>query len=279
MKRCRNMSSSYNLERWDSRAEWPLAGVAVVFLALYSVQVLAQPPGLTHSLLDGIMYALWAAFAIDYVARLILADQRTQWFFRHLLDLAIVVIPFLRPLRMLRLVVIVGALQRAFGDANRGRIVIFTTFSVVLMVYAASLTVLDAERSAPGAHITNFGDAVWWACTTITTVGYGDFEPITPLGRLIAVLLMVGGIALIGMVTATVATWIVQRVAEEDSAHQAATAGQINELHAEIAQLTNMIAAEHNGRGITRWIASRSKGLTENSSRNRKTGRKTPIPH
>ena len=91
---------------------------------------------------------------------------------------------------------------------------------------------------------------MWWACTTITTVGYGDFEPITPLGRLIAVLLMVGGIALIGMVTATVATWIIQRVAEQDSAHQAATAAQIDELRCEIAQLTNMIAAQHNDRGL-----------------------------
>jgi voltage-gated potassium channel len=251
MKRGLNMNSSSRLERWDSRAEWPLAGVAVVFLVLYSVQVLAKPDGRISDLLEWIMYALWAAFAIDYVARLILADQRTRWFFRHLLDLAIVAIPFLRPLRMLRLVVIVGALQKAFGDVNRGRIVIFTAFSVLLMVYAASLTVLDAERSAPGAHITNFGDAVWWACTTITTVGYGDYEPITPLGRLIAVLLMVGGIALIGMVTATVATWIVQRVAEEDSAHQAATAAQIDELRSEIAQLANMIAAQHNDRGLS----------------------------
>jgi hypothetical protein len=118
MKRGLNMNSSSRLERWDSRAEWPLAGVAAVFLVLYSVQVLAQPPGLIHSLLDGIMYALWAAFAIDYVARLILADQRTQWFFRHLLDLVIVVIPFLRPLRVLRLVVIVGALQKPPTDIH-----------------------------------------------------------------------------------------------------------------------------------------------------------------
>ena len=194
------------------------------------------------------MYALYVAFAIDYVARLILADQRTRWFFRHLLDLAIVVIPFLRPLRMLRLVVLVGALQKAFGDANRGRIVIYTAFSVVLLIYAASLAVLDAERSGPG-HITNFGDAVWWSFTTITTVGYGDFVPVTLIGRLIAVLLMVGGITLIGMITATVATWIIQRVAEQDSAHQAATAAQIDELRSEIAQLTNMIAAQHNDRG------------------------------
>jgi voltage-gated potassium channel len=63
---------------------------------------------------------------------------------------------------------------------------------------------------------------------------------------------MVGGISLIGMVTATVATWIVKNVAEQDSAHQAATAAQIDELRSEIAQLTNMIAAQHNDRGITR---------------------------
>src|ERR1700738_3021386 len=162
------MNSSSRLERWDSRAEWPLARGAVVFLVLYSVQVLAPLPGRIHSLLEWIMYALWAAFAIDYVARLILADQRTRWFFRHLLDLAIVAIPFLRPLRMLRLVVLVGALQKAFGDAFRGRIVMCAAFSVVVLVYAASLGVLDAERSAPVANtkITNFGDAVWWSITT-----------------------------------------------------------------------------------------------------------------
>jgi voltage-gated potassium channel len=144
------------------------------------------------------------------------------------------------------------ALQKASGDANRGRIVIYTAYSVVLLVYAASLAVLNVERSAPDAKITNFGDAVWWSITTITTVGYGDFVPVTFMGRLIAVLLMVGGISLIGMVTATVATWIVQNVAEQDSAHQAATAAQIDELRSEVAQLTNMIAAQHDDRGITR---------------------------
>jgi voltage-gated potassium channel len=65
--------------------------------------------------------------------------------------------------------------------------------------------------------IKSFRDAVWWSITTITTVGYGDFCPVTTDGRLVAVLLMIGGMSLIGMITAMVATWIVQRVAEEDS--------------------------------------------------------------
>jgi voltage-gated potassium channel len=84
----------------------------------------------------------------------------------------------------------------------------------------------------------------------LTTVGYGDFYPVTPIARVIAGLLMVGGITLIGIVAATVVTWIVQRVADVDAAQQAATAGQIEQLCDEMAQLTRMVA-EIRGSGIT----------------------------
>jgi voltage-gated potassium channel len=237
------MSSRSMLERWEDRTEWPLACIAVVFLVAYSVQVLAHPVGLTSHVLDVVLFALWAGFAIDYLIRLTLAHQRMRWFVRHMLDFVIVVVPFLRPLRLLRLVVIVAALQKAFGDAIRGRVVIYTAASAVVLVYAASLAVLEAERSDPSAHIKNFGDAVWWSITTITTVGYGDFYPVTTDGRLVAVLLMIGGISLIGMITATVATWIVHRVAEEDITKQAATAAQIEELRTQITQLTTLLTA------------------------------------
>lgn len=235
------MSSRSLLERWEGRTEWPLACIAVVFLVAYSVQVLAPPRGLTSRVLDVMLSALWAGFAIDYLIRLALARQRKRWFVRHILDFVIVVVPFLRPLRLLRLVAIVAALQKAFGDAIRGRVVIYTAASAVLLVYAASLAVLDAERSDPSAHIKNFGDAVWWSITTITTVGYGDFYPVTTNGRLVAVLLMIGGMSLIGMITATVATWIVQSVAEGDAKNPAAVAAQIDELRSQITQLTTLL--------------------------------------
>jgi len=235
------MSSQSMLQRWEDRTEWPLACIAVVFLGTYSVKVLAHPGGLTLRVLDVMLWALWAGFSVDYLIRLTLAHQRWQWFVRHILDFVIVAVPFLRPLRLLRLVVIVAALQKAFGDAVRGRIVIYTATTAVLLVYAASLAVLQAERSDPSAHIKNFGDAVWWSITTITTVGYGDFYPVTTQGRLVAVLLMIGGMSLIGMITATVAAWIVHRVAEEDTTKQAATAAQIDELRTQITQLTTLL--------------------------------------
>lgn len=232
------------LERWQARTEWPLATVAVVFLGAYSVRVLAQPQGLTETALQLIIWTTWAVFLVDYVARLFLATDRARWFVRHLLDLAVVALPLLRPLRLLRLVVLVAALQKAIGGAIRGRVIVYTACSVVLLVYVASLAILDTERYETGSRITTFGDALWWSVTTITTVGYGDLAPVTGTGRLIAVTLMFGGISLVGVVTATLASWIVQRVAEEDTAQQAATSAQIDALRTDLGQQVQNLSVQ-----------------------------------
>lgn len=231
------MENQAKLNRWEQRAEWPLAAVAIAFLSVYSVQVLGRPQGAEAKALWVATWAIWGIFVIDYLVRLALADNRRRWFVRHLLDLAVVALPLLRPLRLLRLVILVGALQKAVGNAFRGRIVAYTLGGVGLLIYVASLAVLEQERDQPGALITSFGKALWWSITTVTTVGYGDLYPVTNTGRVVAVLLMLGGISLIGVVTASLASWIVQRVAEEDAAKQGATAKQVEELRAEVHAL------------------------------------------
>ena len=75
---------------------------------------------------------------------------------------------------------------------------------------------LPEEHAAPGATIRTFGDAVWWTCATFATVGYGDVAPVTALGRLIAVGMMAIGLALLGAVTGTFASWLLQVFARED---------------------------------------------------------------
>ncbi|MGK2854877.1 MAG: potassium channel family protein [Microbacteriaceae bacterium] len=229
------------LEKWEKATEWPLAGVAAVLLVAFSIQVLAQPQGWVATAYNLLAWTTWLAFTVDYVVRMYLTTDRTRWFFQHLLDLAIVLLPLIRPLRLLRVVVLITAIQKVIGGAFRGRVVVYTGVSVLLLVYVASLAVLDVERYAPDSKIVTFGDAVWWAVTTITTVGYGDLAPVTGVGRVIAVVLMIGGISLLGVVTATLASWIVQRVAEEDAANQAATAAHIEALRRHIDEQNEML--------------------------------------
>ena len=231
------MDTQTNLQRWERHAEWPLAAAALLFLGLFSVQVLAQPHGREAHILWAVDWAIWGLFVLDYIVRFSLAPNRWHWFIRHLIDFAIVTLPFVRPLRLLRLLVLIEVLQKAVGDAFRGRIVVYTVSGVVLLIYTASLAVFEKERYLHGATINSFGKAIWWSITTVTTVGYGDVYPVSNAGRIIAVLLMVGGISLVGVVTAALASWIIESVAEEETATQAATAAHIEELRSEIREL------------------------------------------
>jgi len=165
------MTNPTRSELWEQRTEWPLALVAVFFLVVQSVQVITRPHGEEAHILWLAGWLAWSLFVVDYFVRLILASNRRRWFFQHLFDLLIVALPMVRPLRLLRLVVLVGVLQRAIGNAVRGRILIFTISGVVLLIYVASLAILQAERDQPDAKITSFGKAVWWAINEVTTIG------------------------------------------------------------------------------------------------------------
>ena len=240
------MDTETKLQRWERHAEWPLAVAAVLFLVLFSRQVLAQPQGREAHIVWVVDWVIWGLFVVDYVVRLCLADNRWHWFLRHLLDFAIVTLPLLRPLRLLRLLVLIEVLQKAIGDAFRGRIVVYTVSGVLLLIYSASLAVFDKERYLHGATINSFGKALWWSITTVTTVGYGDVYPVTNTGRVIAVLLMIGGISLVGVVTAALASWIIDRVTEEESVMQAATVAHVEELRNEIRALGKELRAREN---------------------------------
>lgn len=238
------MRSEANLQRFERYTEWPLAAAATAFLVLFSLQVLAPRPAYEAREFWLIDWSIWGLFILDYLARLYLAPRRWHWFLRHLLDFAIVTLPLLRPLRLLRLLILIELLQKAIGDAFRGRIVVYTVSGVLLLIYTASLAVFDEERYLHGSTINSFGKALWWSITTVTTVGYGDVYPITNTGRVIAVLLMIGGISLVGVVTAALASWIIERVAEEETVLQSATVAHIEELRAEIRALGQQLRQE-----------------------------------
>jgi len=226
------------LARWQRLAEWPLAAAAVLFLIGYAVPIL--DPGAAEGLLRVCTVALvatWALFGVDYAARVLLAQRHLKYIVVHPLDLILLVVPFLRPLRLLRLLVLLRVLNRRATQSLRGQVAVYVAGAAALVIFCAALAVLDAERGAPTGNIDTFGDALWWAATTVTTVGYGDRYPTTTEGRFVAVGLMLAGIALIGVVTASFASWLIDRVRQVETDSRTATALDLNALHAEITAL------------------------------------------
>lgn len=227
--------------RWTQWTQWPMAFAAVVFLVVYSIQVISDAKS---PVLDGAIWVLWALFFVDYLVTLMTAENRRQWFIRNLHELAILVLPFLRPLRLLRIITLVRVINKAAGAALRGKIIFYVVGSSVLLIYTGALAVLDAEKATLDANITTMGEALWWALTTITTVGYGDHYPVTDIGHLVAAGLMLGGIAVLSVVTASVASWLVEAVSNEEapdvlSEIQTLTQ-QVNELSRQIEILTKI---------------------------------------
>jgi voltage-gated potassium channel len=202
--------------RWERATDWPLTSAAVVFLVAYAVPVLGTDlPSWLLGLCKWLSWITWGIFVVDIVVRLALADGRLRYLVRHWYDVLVIALPLLRPLRLLRLIPLLSVLNRRAQMRLRGRVAIYVAGGASLLAFCAALAVLDVEQSNRDANITDFGDAIWWAVTTMTTVGYGDHYPVTAAGRLVALGLMISGIALLGTVTATLASWLVETVAAE----------------------------------------------------------------
>lgn len=213
------------LSRYSETSETPLVIVSLIFLFAYSWQVIANPAGTEHLITELVMFLTWAVFLADFLITMALTEKRKRWTLMNIVNLAVVVLPVFRTLRLLRVVSLLRVLNRATSLAFRARVMSYVVSSAALLTYVGALAALDAERAAEGAKILNFGDSLWWAFITITTVGYGDFYPVTMEGRMIAVALTVSGISLIGLVTVTMGAWVMatlekirtEELAEEES--------------------------------------------------------------
>ncbi|MER5553342.1 potassium channel family protein [Streptomyces sp. NPDC002793] len=205
------------LEGWERRTEVPLLAASLVFLTGYAVRVLA-PVGAQpwRDIAFALVAAAWLLFAVDYGVRLRLSGQGARFVHSHWLDTVVLLLPLLRPLRLVQ---VYTALQKR-TDRPRlslyARVMTYASLTAVLLGFSAALAVYHQEQGASGSTIRTFGDAVWWACATLTTVGYGDAVPVTPGGRAIAALLMACGLALLGAVTGSFSSWLVEVFKRED---------------------------------------------------------------
>jgi voltage-gated potassium channel len=201
--------------RWENRTTVPLFVLGAAFIVAYSfiVLVLDMPVWLTV-VTRGLLVFAWVAFAVDYAVRLALtqAGERATFVRSNLFDLLSVFMPIFRAFSVVGRLRDVPFFRNRDARAVRVQIVTYMFLYAVIFIYFIAILTLQVERDAPGALIDSFGDAIWWALVTVATVGYGDTYPVTGLGRVYAVILMFGGIAIVGTASALVISFISERV-------------------------------------------------------------------
>lgn len=199
------------VQKWERLSTLPLSLLAFVYLGLYAFEVLGDQALVKR--LDIVLFSdiIWAIFIIDFVVRFIMHDSKRLFLKRNVIELFGLILPFFRAFRMFRVVIAIGFLSRA-AQSLRARINIYLGVVLPLLIFTCSLGIYEAEHQAVGANIKSFGDAVWWAFVTVTTIGYGDYFPVTFEGRAIAVLLMLSGLALVSVITVSFASWFLERM-------------------------------------------------------------------
>jgi voltage-gated potassium channel len=233
-------SRDERLRRFSARVDPVMTVLALLWLPVLVVPLVTQLHGWVDVAFAAVDYFVWAAFLAEYIAKLTLAADRWHFVRHHLLDLAMVAVPVLRPLRLaqaLRLVRLARVMIVLGNSLRRARATFthhalrFVLLAVVAIVFAAAGLELVFEQHSTGpTAIHNFGDALWWAVVTVTTVGYGDKVPMTGGGKWVATALMFTGIGLVGTLTATIAAFFVQEQQSDELADVKAQLAEIREL-------------------------------------------------
>jgi voltage-gated potassium channel len=238
------------LSRFENRIEPFMAALGVIWVALF---VIEMTRGLSP-LLGMASTVIWILFIIDFGLRLALAPRRLAYLRRNWLTALSLVLPALRIARVgavarlfrasrgargLRLVRAITSLNRGMGALGatmrkRGTGYVLLLTMAVLFAGAAGMYALE-PRDATGGGFASYGDALWWTAMIITTLG-SAYWPRTPEGRILAVIISLYAIGVFGYVTATLASFFIERDASDAQAPLAGRA-DIVALHREITAL------------------------------------------
>jgi voltage-gated potassium channel len=191
--------------------------MALVFLIAFSWPAFDANLSLTaKQVLNVTQWVIWFFFAIDVIFGIIHAEDKKQYLKSHPLEVAAVILPFFRPLRLLRFVSLGALVIQKVSIGKSVGITLRLAIGSLFLTFLAAVQITQVERDAPGGNIETFGDAMWCALSTLVTDGYTDKYPVTTQGRLLAFGLMLLGITLLAAVSATMAAWFVRTMQKED---------------------------------------------------------------
>jgi voltage-gated potassium channel len=213
--------------------ELTFGALAAVFVALAFVPV--TPGYEADQTLFALEWLITAVFIVELTSRLWAAESRRDYLRGHWIDLVSCIPPvrwarFFRLFRLLRLARTFAGIGRAITHVDRlanhrGLVWLIVSWLAVMLLCAVGLYVVESDVNE---NVTGPLDALWWGLTTMTTVGYGDVFPTTGEGRVVAAVLMILGIGLYSIITATVTSFLIVT----DDAQPADLAGQLERLAA-----------------------------------------------
>lgn len=188
-----------------------LTALSVAFLIAFSYPAFDNSVSSAQQVvIETVQWVSWLAFAVDLIYGIWKAKRKRDFLKHHPLEIATVLLPFLRPLRLMRVISFGGLAIQKVAIGRQFAITLKVIISALFIAYISAVEITITERAVEGSNIKDFGDGLWWAISTVTTVGYGDYFPTSTEGKVIAVMLMVMGISLVGVITASVAAWFVK---------------------------------------------------------------------
>ena len=212
-----------------------ILGLSILSLVNLVVLVIALDPEV-DSVVWIVDALLCIIFLIDFGWRLATAPDRRRYMRLGWADfLGSLPAPGLRLFRLVRITISMRVIREAGGRKivrqlvrERAETAIFFVFFIAITVLElASILVLVAERGAPGHNIDTGGESLWWAWVSVTSVGYGDFYPVSAWGRIFASVLLGVGIGLVTTITGFLATKLIPR-GEHAAARRGAAPGGLS---------------------------------------------------
>lgn len=231
-----------NLAAWEERSSRPMFVASVLYLLAFAAPIMStriQEP--YDGYLNILQLILWGLFAADYCIRLYLAPRRLYFITHNLMNLAIVLLPAWRIVSFLAMIYMTA--NRQYKRLSELAVKLFGYTAIFIIMFA--LAIYSVESSEPGAMIRDLPTAYWWTFTTLATVGYGDVYPITGIGRVIAVVVMLYGVGMVAVATGALASWIIEKIGGREEQEYPATKADVDDLRQEISELRALLAREY----------------------------------